>query len=83
MNLDYLGEFSKIIKWLQAKETSRNWKSQGNGFSPEASRRNTVLLTLWFCTSDLQNYKRIHLCYKFLNLWSFVTTAVGNTVVLD
>ena len=47
---------------------SKSWKRQGNGFSPKASRRtgpaNTLILaqSYLFCTSDLQNYKRINLC---------------------
>ena len=68
---------------LQA--ASWSWKRLENRFSVRASRKehslaDTLILAQWdlFQTSDLQNYKTIHLCcVKPLNLWPCVTAATG------
>ena len=50
-----------------------------NGFSPIASGESPALPTSWFWTSGLQNHQRINFCcFEPLNLWSFVTVAIGN-----
>ena len=57
---------------------SRRWKSQGSRLSSRASRKegyssaDTLVVAQYesFWTSDLQNYKIIHLCcFKPLALW--------------
>jgi hypothetical protein len=67
---------------------NRNWKRQGNRFSPQASKRNTALPTsCWisaqwdsFQTQDSQKLKITNVCYlKLLSLQPFVTAATENT----
>ena len=56
------------------KMASRSWKRQGDWLIRRFSRRNGVLATTVFRTSDLQNSKVIYLCYKPQKLW-FMTAA--------
>lgn len=63
----------------------RNWKRKGNRLSPLSLQEEPTLLTLilaqwdWFQISELQNCKRINLCYLGqLRLWQFVTAAMRN-----
>ena len=54
------------------------WRGK-EGFFPRAFRGGTVLLTLWFQISSLQNCERINFCcFKLSKLWYFATAALGN-----
>ena len=60
------GSWSDMGSWTkECGKSLKAEKSQGNGFSPKASRGNTALLTPWdwLQAFDFQNYKMINLCY--------------------
>lgn len=52
-----------VVMWEKGWVASRSFERQGNRFSPEVPKRSTALLAPWFETSDLQNCKRVHLCW--------------------
>ena len=63
--------------WICAA-VSRNAMIRG---MPAATRSWWILPwcnTCEFLTSDLWNYERINCCFKLLNLWQFVSAAIGS-----
>lgn len=65
----------------QAKEHQQLEKTRKNlFFFSRAFRGSITLLSLWFWTSNLQNWERRNFyCFKPLSLWYFVTASLGHS----
>lgn len=62
---------------------TRSWERGMEWILSQSLQRSVALLTLWFQTSDLQNYEGvIFYCFKPPSFWSFVITSLGSLYTL-